>query len=151
MTAGQVRAARDGLGMTPEELGDAIGISPRSVQNFEWAKLVISPEVTERIRALQKYTRDRVESLAAYLRENPEATVVVFSNGKDSLPDEVPPTYKDVAKYGVKWWRIVVARATEDLPDAHVGTPTEISRHGQDWWEIVTQRPANSPPPKPSW
>jgi DNA-binding transcriptional regulator YiaG len=150
MTAGEVRVARASLGMNPQEFGDAIGIAPRSVQNFEWAKLVVSPEVAGRIRALQKYTRERVESLAAYLHENPEATVVVFSdNSRDRLPEEVPAAYKDVAKYGAGWWRTVVARATEDLPDVRVGTPTEMARYGENWWEAVTQRPVNRPPTAP--
>lgn len=151
MTAGEVRVARDALGMTPQQLGDAIGgISARAVQNFEWGKYAVPHELGENIRALQKDMRERVESLAAYLRDNPEATVVVFSEeGRDQLPEKVPPAYQDVAKFGAKWWRLVVARATEDLPDAHVGSPTEVHKHGKDWWEAVTQRPSNGPPPTP--
>jgi transcriptional regulator with XRE-family HTH domain len=144
MTGGEIRMARDALGMNPQQFGRAIGVNPRAVQNFELAKQPVPAGVMGDVQRVEQATRARIEALAAYLRENPDATVPLFSDdGPDRLPDDVPEGYQDIAIYGAKWWRLVVAKATEDLPDAHVGSPTEIRRYGAKWWDIVTQRPAS--------
>jgi hypothetical protein len=130
--------------MNPAQFGRAIGVNPRAIQNFELNKQPAPAGVTEDIRELQEKTHRRVEALAAHLRDNPDAVVPVFSDdGPDRLPEDLPPAYQDIAAYGAKWWRLVVARATTGLPDAHVGTPTEIRRYGAKWWDVVTQRPAS--------
>lgn len=138
MSGGELRIAREYLGLDHQQLGHVLKVNPATVQNWELNKAAIPYGVTGEVKELRRITRARVEDLAAYLRANPQAAVPVYSD-KDRLPD----TERDIATYGTKWWRMVVARATEDLPDAHVGTPTEISRYGDKWWDIVTQRPAS--------
>jgi hypothetical protein len=150
MTGGELRVAREQLGMDPRQFGRAIGTNPATVQNWELNTYPVPHGVWDDLRKLQKETTARVEALAAHLRSYPDATVPVFSDdGKDRLPEQVPDAYRDIATYGAKWWRLVVGRATADLPDAHVGTPTEIRRYGENWWDIVTQRPATDPTTDP--
>lgn len=141
MTGGELRVAREFLGLDHEGMGAALGgTHPATVQRWEWGQAPIPLPVLDEVRELQAITQGNVDRLAARLRANPEETIPVWSE-KDKLPPD-----SDVARYGPHWWRMVVARATQDLPDAHIGTFAEIMKNGDDWWTAITTKPGWTPP-----
>jgi DNA-binding XRE family transcriptional regulator len=50
-----VKQTRQQLGMTQAQLGDAVGVSERTIQNWEWGKTAPTPS---QVKAIERLVKD---------------------------------------------------------------------------------------------
>ncbi|GAA2234268.1 hypothetical protein GCM10010413_36910 [Promicromonospora sukumoe] len=124
MTGSEVWCAREALGLERSDLGRLLGNRAEIVRDWERGKLNVPFRVREQMDELEAITAKEVERLTADLRQMPQPVVVVYS---DKEPQ--PPA---VARFGVRWWRTVAARAAGNVPGTRIGTTSEIDSIGHE-------------------
>lgn len=118
MTGSEVWCAREALGLERSDLGRLLGNRTEIVRDWERGKLKVPFGVREQIDRLEAVTDEAVERLVVDLRQMPRPLAIVYAE-KEPLPP-------GVARFGVRWWRSVAARAAAQVPGTRIGTAAEI-------------------------
>ena len=124
MTGSEVWCAREALGLERSDLGRLFGNRTEIVRDWERNKLHVPFRVREQIDELEAITAKEVEWLIADLRQMPQPVAVVYAEKEPH-----PPV---VARFGVRWWRGVAARAAAQVPGTRIGTAAEIDAIGHE-------------------
>ena len=119
MTGSEVQCAREALGLERVDLARLLGNGPMWVRDWERGKSLVPFRVREQIGELDAQTDQAVEDLVAGLRRMPQPRALVYR-------EDEQPVDGDVARFGRKWWRVVVTRAVAQVPVTRVGTQAEF-------------------------
>jgi hypothetical protein len=119
MTGSEVWCAREVLGLERSDLGRLLGHSAEIVRDWERGKIRVPFRLREQLDELETFTTGAVEHLAAGLRQMPQPRALVYT--------EKEPQPAEVARFGVRWWRGVAARAAAQVPGTRIGTSAELS------------------------
>jgi|GEM_PF-2830411 len=110
--AGEVRTAREYLGLSRRGLAQLLRVSEATVQNWEKGKYAPPQGVVSEIRRLESVTARTVQAVLDAARARQDPVILVYRQDED-VP--VGPA----RALGASWWRAVVARVRDVLgPEA---------------------------------
>lgn len=103
MTSAEATAVRHLIGLTFEQLGDALGINPRSIRRWESGSSAPGAGVASALRELRAEHDADTKRLAA---EAFTSSVVLIPSETEARP--------------AGWWKAVAARLIDRMPEARV-------------------------------
>lgn len=114
MTAAAFKTTREMLGLSDGWLADYLGVSSRTVRNWEAGKYPVPHGVAVQLDGLKREARAEVDRLVAGLYGKPAPRLATYRNDDD---------YKAAnpgSKFPASWHRAVVARVALQVPAAGV-------------------------------
>jgi len=110
LTAAEVRAIREGLGVTAEWLADHIGVQTRTVQRWESGANEIKPFAAEAILTLEALAAEQVaDHLAAFTSSRPGMPPLLAIEDTGGLDD-----------WPSGWQRMIAFRVRQQVPGLHI-------------------------------
>ena len=111
LTAAEVRAIREGLGVTAEWLADHLDIQTRTVQRWESGANAIKPLAVEALLVLEQQAADQVaEHVEAYAkRPGLPSVLAIDDQGRDAWPSG--------------WQRMIAFRVRQQVPGLRIIDP----------------------------
>ena len=123
MSAGELRARRELMGLSREDLGPVLGhidgtgrsVAPKTVQDWEEEDARIPLPVARTMRHMSRLTAQAGDQVASTLRRSTAEPVAVYLNN-DQFWQEHPA----LRPWPARWWRQVCARALDTVPGARL-------------------------------
>lgn len=118
MTAAELRATRELLGLTAEWLADQVGVALRTVRRWEHGQSPVPPGVAADVAALAEDTADFVGQVVDELRgtadEDPEPWLITYAT------DEAYRAEHPDQPWPASWHRAAMARVVDAYPAARL-------------------------------
>ncbi|QLJ06843.1 DUF1870 family protein (plasmid) [Streptomyces sp. NEAU-sy36] len=110
MTPAAFKTTREMLGLSDGWLADHLGVSSRTVRNWEAGKYPVPHGVEVQMDALKRETRAEVDRLVASLHGKPAPQLATYRNDADYQ------AANPESKFPASWHRAVVARVALQMP-----------------------------------
>ncbi|GAA4391770.1 helix-turn-helix domain-containing protein [Tsukamurella soli] len=123
LTAAEVRAIREGLGVTAEWLANHLGVQTRTVQRWESGQSAVKPFAVAAIRRLEAHAEEEVRRLTeAYLRDGSKhAVLFIEAGGVDSVQDAPMSGLRAMVEDGPSGWqRMIAFRVRQQIPGLRI-------------------------------
>lgn len=127
MPGGELWTVREWLGLSRADLARLLEVREDTVRQWELGRYRIPHRVREEVESLERITADVVDQLVTALHDSRDQLVEIYRE-----TDDIPADRPDVARFGARWWRHVVARACHEVPGVVVGTRSELETLGDD-------------------
>lgn len=114
MTPAAFKTTRELLGLSDGWLADRLGVSSRTVRNWEAGKYPIPEGVAEELTELHTSTRREIERRVGDLRGEPAPTLVTYRNDADFKAAEPQ------CPFPAAWHRAMIARVALEVPGARI-------------------------------
>lgn len=106
MSAGELQAVRERLGLTGDALAGILHVNPRTVRAWEAGRDPIPVRVRDEVAAVVAETDRVVDALIAELRGADDPAVHVYRTD-----EQLRAAHPEWGHLTARWWRQVVARA----------------------------------------
>lgn len=120
MTDAELRVVREYLNVTPEWLGQHLGVSARTVRHWEAGKYAIPDGVRLEVEDLERRTAEFVAGVVDQLMDVPDPGVVTYKTDAEYhvAHPEIP--------FPASWHRAVVARIAHDVPALRIAYASDV-------------------------
>lgn len=111
LTPAELRAAREALGLTGDQLARVLAVNPRTVRSWEQGRDPVPGRIRPLVAELRETTREAVDTLTARMEELPpgERTLITY-RGDEELQQAGPYAWR---RMSAAWHRRVCAQAAE--------------------------------------
>lgn len=122
MTDAEFRVVREYLGLSPEWLGEHLGVSGRTVRHWEAGKYAVPDGVRLELEDLERRTAEFVNGCVGKLMDVPDPGLVTYRTDAEyhAANPEMP--------FPASWHRAVVARITQEVPALRIAYAASLDR-----------------------
>lgn len=111
MNSAEIRAIRESLGLSQEELATFLAGDVRSVRRWDTGQEPIHDDNADSIRRLVDITNTTVRQKVINLRRQSNPAIVIYRSDDDMWAD-----HPALAPLPARWHRIIAARVAEHVP-----------------------------------
>lgn len=115
MPSGELKMAREFLGLTLDELAAILGVRQDTLRRWESGKEPVPYKLWDEIQAVEEATSDAIGQIVTQLNDMRDPQAEIYRTD-DAFWTALPA----LRQFSARWWRHCVARACLEVPGVQI-------------------------------